>query len=272
MTATSDLDLIIVYDLPEVGAASDGRRPLDPVLYFSRLTHRLITAISAPTSHGRLYDIDMRLRPSGGKGPVALPLSAFVNYHQKEAETWEHLALTRARPVAGDADLCRLVATAIRRILSRKRDPARLAADVGEMRRLLASEKGEDDAADLKNMRGGLVDIDFCAQFLILAHAARHPTLLAPSIEASLTQAAAQGLLAQGQARTLVSARALFSELLQRERLRSTEASPINWNDGSILRNMARELGVASGAALTRKVEALRAEVKEIYERVVRAG
>ena len=98
------------------------------------------------------------------------------------------------------------------------------------------------------------------------------PLFLAPSIEASLTQAAAQGLLAQGQARTLVSARALFSELLQRERLRSTEASPINWNDGSILRNMARELGVASGAALTRKVEALRAEVKEIYERVVRAG
>ena len=185
MTATSDLDLIIIYDLPEGRPVSDGRRPLDPVLYFSRLTHRLITAISAPTSHGRLYDIDMRLRPSGGKGPVALPLSAFVSYHQKEAETWEHLALTRARPVAGDADLCRLVAAAIRRILSRKRDPARLAADVGEMRRLVASEKGEDDAADLKNMRGGLVDIDFCAQFLILAHAARHPMLLAPSIEAS---------------------------------------------------------------------------------------
>ncbi len=270
MTATSDLDLIIVYDLPEKAAASDGRRPLDPVLYFSRLTHRLITAISAPTSHGRLYDIDMRLRPSGGKGPVALPLSAFVSYQQNEAETWEHLALTRARPVAGDPDLCRLVAIAIRRILSRKRDPARVAADVVEMRRLLASEKGDDNAADLKNMRGGLVDIDFCAQFLMLAHAARHPSLLASSIEASLTQAAARDLLARGEARVLVSARALFSELLQRERLRSTEASPINWNDGSILRNIARDLGTASGAALTRKVEALRAQVKEIYDRVVR--
>lgn len=79
-------------------------------------------------------------------------------------------------------------------------------------------------------------------------------------------------MLAPGEARTLVNARALFSELLQRERLRSTEASPLNWNDGSILRNMARDLGVASGAALTRKVEALRAEVKGIYERVVRVG
>jgi glutamate-ammonia-ligase adenylyltransferase len=202
---------------------------------------------------------------------VALPLAAFVNYQQKEAETWEHLALTRARPVAGDAELCRLVTSAIRRILSRRRDPARLASEVREMRQLLASEKGDNDAADLKNMRGGLVDIDFCAQFLMLAHAAHHPTLLAPSIEASLTHAVARGLLAKGQARTLVSARALFSELLQRERLRSTEALPINWNDGSILRNIARDLGVATGSALTRKVEALRSEVKEIYERVVGA-
>ena len=272
MTATSDLDLIVIYDLPAGAASSDGPRPLDPVLYFSRLTHRLITAISAPTSHGRLYEIDMRLRPSGGKGPVALPLSAFVDYQQNEAETWEHLALTRARPVAGEADLCRLVAAAIKRILSRRRDPMRLAGDVGSMRRLLASEKGEEDAADLKNMRGGLVDIDFCAQFLMLAHAARHPTLLLPSIEASIMEAAAQGLLAKAHARTLVKARALFTELLQRERLRSTEASPSSWNGPSILRNIARDLGVASGAALARKVETLRAEVKDIHERVVRVA
>ncbi|MBV9520823.1 MAG: bifunctional [glutamine synthetase] adenylyltransferase/[glutamine synthetase]-adenylyl-L-tyrosine phosphorylase [Hyphomicrobiales bacterium] len=269
MTATSDLDLIVIYDLPVAATVSDGRRPLDPVLYFSRLTHRLITAISAPTSHGRLYDIDMRLRPSGGKGPVALPLTAFEQYQQNEAETWEHLALTRARPVAGDPALCRLVAASIRRILLRERDPARLVADVGAMRRLLASEKGDDDAADLKNMRGGLVDIDFCAQFLMLAHASRYSRLLASSIESSLTEASAQGLLAKARARTLIRARSLFTELLQRERLRSTEASPMNWNDPSILRNIARDLGAGSGAALTRKVEALRAEVKEIYDRVV---
>ena len=205
----------------------------------------------------------------GGKGPVALPLTAFEQYQQNEAETWEHLALTRARPVAGDPALCRLVAASIRRILLRERDPARLVADVGAMRRLLASEKGDDDAADLKNMRGGLVDIDFCAQFLMLAHASRYSRLLASSIESSLTEASAQGLLAKARARTLIRARSLFTELLQRERLRSTEASPMNWNDPSILRNIARDLGAGSGAALTRKVEALRADVKEIYDRVV---
>ncbi|SED96765.1 glutamate-ammonia-ligase adenylyltransferase [Rhizobiales bacterium GAS188] len=271
MTATSDLDLIVVYDMPKGVTASDGRRPLDPVLYFSRLTHRLITAVSAPTSHGRLYDIDMRLRPSGGKGPVALPLSAFVDYQQREAETWEHLALTRARPVAGDAALCRQVTTAIKRILSRERDPAQLAREVRAMRQLLASEKGDDDVADLKNMKGGLVDIDFCSQFLVLAHAVHHSPLLADSIGASLEAASAEGILAEADQRKLTKARMLFTELLQRERLRSTDAAPMNWNDASILRDLARDLGFASGPALLRAVDTQRTEVATIYKRVVRA-
>jgi [glutamine synthetase] adenylyltransferase / [glutamine synthetase]-adenylyl-L-tyrosine phosphorylase len=269
MTATSDLDLIVIYDLPKGAAASDGKRPLDPVLYFSRLTHRLITAISTPTAHGRLYDIDMRLRPSGGKGPVALPLSAFVDYQQREAETWEHLALTRARPVAGDPGLCRQVATAVRRILSRERDLKPLAREARAMRKLLASEKGTEDVADLKNMRGGLVDIDFIAQFLVLAHAARHTLLMVPPLAAGLGEALAQGLLAQADERSLVKARGLFTELLQRERLRSTEARPLNWNDAAVLRDIARDLGFASGPALLREVEALRTEVASVYKRVM---
>ena len=271
MTSTSDLDLIVIYDMPKGVSGSDGRRPLDPVLYFSRLTHRLITAISALTSHGRLYEIDMRLRPSGGKGPVALPLQAFIDYQQGEAETWEHLALTRARPVAGDAALCRQLGTAIKRILSRQRDAGRLARDVRSMRQLLASEKGDDDVADLKNMKGGLVDIDFCAQFLVLAHAARQGALLAGSVEATLEAASTHGLLADADRKALVKARALYTELLQRERLRSSEAAPINWNDPSILRDLGRDLGFASGPALSRAVDAQRAEVAAIYKRVVRA-
>ena len=269
MTATSDLDLIVIYDLPKDAAASDGHRPLDPVLYFSRLTHRLITAISTPTSHGRLYEIDMRLRPSGGKGPVALPLSAFVDYQRREAETWEHLALTRARPVAGDPGLCRQVATAVKRILARERDLKPLVRETRAMRKLLASEKGNDDVADLKNMRGGLVDIDFCAQFLVLAHAAPHPSLMAASVAASLAVASAQRLIAAADGRSLIKARSLFTELLQRERLRSTEARPASWNDASVLRAIARDLGFASGAALMREVETLRADVASVYKRVM---
>jgi glutamate-ammonia-ligase adenylyltransferase len=270
MTASSDLDLIVVYDMPEGATPSNGRRPLDPVLYFSRLTHRLITSVSTPTSHGRLYDIDMRLRPSGGKGPVALPLSAFIEYQQKEAETWEHLALTRARPVAGDTALSRQLALAVRRALARERDVAKLAREVRAMRKLLASEKGDDDVADLKQMSGGLVDIDFCAQFLILAHGWRHGELLAPSIPAVLEAAAAEGLVTQADARRLVEARALFSELLQRERLHATEAQAASWNEPAILALIARHLRFGSGAALKRAVEARRVEVAEIHRRVLK--
>jgi len=270
MTATSDLDLIVVYDLPEDAATSGGKRPLDPVLYFSRLTHRLITSISTPTSHGRLYDIDMRLRPSGGKGPVALPLSAFSDYQRRQAETWEHLALTRARPVAGEPGLARQLASTVKRIVSLERDPARLAREVKAMRRLLASEKGDDDLGDLKNMRGGLVDIDFCAQFLVLAHAARHPSLVSPSVAASLEAAGARGLIEKSQALTLIKARSLYTELLQRERLRSTEARPATWNDASVIGVIARNLRYASASALKREVEALRGEVGEVHRQVVR--
>jgi glutamate-ammonia-ligase adenylyltransferase len=272
MTVTSDLDLIVIYELPKRAKLSDGRRPLDPVLYFSRLTHRLITSISALTSHGRLYDIDMRLRPSGGKGPVALPLSAFIDYHEREAETWEHLALTRARPVAGDPVLCRRIDTAVKRVLCRERDAPLLAREVKAMRRLLASEKGDEDLGDLKNMRGGLVDIDFCAQFLVLAHAARHPSLAAPAMAAALAAAGSLGLIGSAEAGTLVKARALFTELLQRERLRSTEARPVNWNDAGVLDVIAQHLGSASGAALRREVETLRAEAAEIHDQLLEAG
>ena len=161
--------------------------------------------------------------------------------------------------------------TAIKRILSRERDAARLARDVRSMRQLLASEKGDDDVADLKNMKGGLVDIDFCAQFLVLAHAARQGALLAGSVEATLEAASTHGLLADADRKALVKARALYTELLQRERLRSSEAAPINWNDPSILRDLGRDLGFASGPALSRAVDAQRAEVAAIYKRVVRA-
>ncbi len=105
MTAASDLDLIVIYDFPKTPRASDGRRPLAPALYYARLTQRLVAALTAPTKAGRLYEVDLRLRPSGRKGPLATSLSAFARYQREEAETWEHMALTRARVVAGDATL-----------------------------------------------------------------------------------------------------------------------------------------------------------------------
>ena len=106
MTLSSDLDLILIYDAPEDSPGSDGRRPLADPTYYARLSQRLISAITAPTGEGRLYEVDMRLRPSGESGPIASSLAAFAQYQRESAWTWEHLALTRARPIAGDPALC----------------------------------------------------------------------------------------------------------------------------------------------------------------------
>ena len=113
MTATSDLDLIVIYDFDTLAQQSDGERPLAPSQFYSRFTQRLITALSAPTAEGTLYEVDMRLRPSGQKGPVATHLDSFIEYQAKEAWTWEHLALTRARVVSGPPGLAAKVEAAI---------------------------------------------------------------------------------------------------------------------------------------------------------------
>ncbi len=105
MTAGSDLDLVLVYDAAPGAEFSDGAKPLSVKQYYARLTQRLITAATAQTTEGVLYDVDMRLRPSGSKGPVATSLSSFKLYHRESAWTWEKLALTRARVICGDPSL-----------------------------------------------------------------------------------------------------------------------------------------------------------------------
>ena len=196
MTAASDLDLIIIYDFPAEAAESDGRRPLGAALYYARLTQRLLAALTAPTKAGKLYDVDLRLRPSGRQGPLATQLSAFALYQRERAETWEHMALTRARVVAGDAKLAAEIGAVVTQTLRAARDPVELAHEVREMRALIAREKGDSDPWDLKLVAGGLLDIEFIAQFLILAHARERPELIDVSTRAVITKAGELGLLA----------------------------------------------------------------------------
>jgi [glutamine synthetase] adenylyltransferase / [glutamine synthetase]-adenylyl-L-tyrosine phosphorylase len=219
MTAASDLDLIVVYDYAADASQSDGRRPLPVSQYYARLTQRLISALSAPTAEGRLYDVDMRLRPSGQKGPVATQLSSFINYQAREAWTWEHLALTRARLITGPPALRAKVEAAIRTTLLRPRDRATIAADVRKMRDLIAAEKGTADIWDLKQVRGGLVDLEFIAQYLQLVHAAAHPQVLSPATALVFERLAAAGILAPADADLLRPAARLLGDLTQILRL-----------------------------------------------------
>ena len=169
LTAGSDVDLILLYDYDDVASQSDGAKPLDATRYFSRITQRLIAALSAPTAEGILYAVDMRLRPSGNKGPVATRINTFARYQREEAWTWEHMALTRARMLAGNAGLMAEADAVIADVLTRMGDGAKIAADVAEMRALIDTEKPARDIWDFKLIPGGLIDIEFIAQYLALA-------------------------------------------------------------------------------------------------------
>ena len=168
MTAGSDLDLILLYDHDDDAFESDGAKPIDPMRYYARLTQRLVAALSAPTAEGVLYDVDLRLRPSGNKGPIATRISAFRKYQATEAWTWEHMALTRARIVSGDASLGDEAEAVIRAVLEQGRDPVKIAGDIAEMRGMIADNKQPSGPFDTKLIAGGLVDIEFIAQFLAL--------------------------------------------------------------------------------------------------------
>ncbi|GAA0584107.1 bifunctional [glutamine synthetase] adenylyltransferase/[glutamine synthetase]-adenylyl-L-tyrosine phosphorylase [Caenispirillum bisanense] len=211
MTATSDLDLICVYDAPSDVDMSDGRKPLSRTEYFGRLTQRFVNAITAMTSEGRLWEVDLRLRPSGNKGPLATSLESFVKYNRDDAWTWEHLALVRARVCCGDPLLAEKVRAAIREVLCRPRDGDRLLVDVADMRARMAKELTKDgDAWDVKHMRGGMVDVEFVSQYLQLRHAPTHPHILSPNTETALRNLAAAGLLPAADAEALDRAHFLW--------------------------------------------------------------
>jgi [glutamine synthetase] adenylyltransferase / [glutamine synthetase]-adenylyl-L-tyrosine phosphorylase len=269
MTAASDLDLIVIYDVSGATPESNGRRPLSPGLYWARLTQRLISALIVPTKAGKLYEVDLRLRPSGRKGPLATQFSAFQLYQRDEAETWEHMALTRARVVAGDASLAREIGAATRAILSLGRDPAKLKRDAREMRALIAKEKPGDDPWDLKLASGGLLDIEFIAQYLMLSHARARPQILDVSTRAALARAGEFGLVSPDDAATLVDAHRLFTDVTQMLRLTVPGAFDPATAASGVKRRIATATHLPDFEALAAALEESRAKVREVFRRVL---
>nr|WP_196108567.1 MULTISPECIES: bifunctional [glutamine synthetase] adenylyltransferase/[glutamine synthetase]-adenylyl-L-tyrosine phosphorylase [unclassified Ochrobactrum] len=217
LTAGSDVDLILLYDHDKETDESDGEKPLAPSQYYIRLTQRLIAALSAPTAEGVLYEVDMRLRPSGNKGPVATHIESFGKYQRSEAWTWEHMALTRARPIHGDAAFMEHIRSEIDEVLSTPRDVKKIAKDVREMRDLIYQEKPPADDWDFKLKPGGIVDLEFIAQFAVLANKLdRKPRPLGTEeILSALDPSFADPALADN----LVSAHRLYTNLSQTIRL-----------------------------------------------------
>ncbi len=271
MTVTSDLDLILVYDAPEAVEASDGERPLAVSAYYARLSQRLINALTAITPEGNLYDVDMRLRPSGSKGPVASSLDAFRRYHRELAWTWEQMALTRARPVAGPDALAAAAMSVVTAVLTRPRDRRQLAAEVADMRRRMEESRKSSSFWDIKHRRGGLVDVEFIAQYLQLREAARHPRLLRQNTAAALGALAEAGLLAAKPAEELLAALELWRDVQGLIKLTVVEPFDEAAATPALKALLARGAGAVDFAALKADMDAAATRVLGHYRAIIEA-
>jgi len=209
----SDLDLVFVYNAPDTIDQSTGERPLATSVYFLRLSQRIAGAIEALTGEGRLYEVDTRLRPSGNKGPAAARLDGYIQYFEESAWTWEHMALTRARVVAGSPDLKLRLEQVIHAILTKPHDADQLVIDVATMRARMAKEHRGQSRWDIKHRRGGLVDAEFIAQYLQLRHAPSHPGVLTHNATEAYERLEAEGLLDPATAAALRDALQLWHKI-----------------------------------------------------------
>ncbi|HVV29143.1 MAG TPA: bifunctional [glutamine synthetase] adenylyltransferase/[glutamine synthetase]-adenylyl-L-tyrosine phosphorylase [Rhizomicrobium sp.] len=265
MTASSDLDLVFVYDVPPDVEASDGPKPLPPTLYFARLAQRLIAALTTPTAAGTLYEVDMRLRPTGNKGPVAVSLQSFIDYHARESWTWEHMALTRARLVAGPDALRAQVAAEIRRRLTEPRSAAEIVADARDMRDKVAAVFPGGNPWDLKHAPGGLMDIEFVAQAMQLVHAPRRPDVLDPNTVAALEKLKAAALLSAGDADMLIVSARLQHALTQVLRIALDEPPRIEDAARGLKALLTRAAGAGSFAETQARLAELQATTRKVF-------
>jgi glutamate-ammonia-ligase adenylyltransferase len=269
MTAASDLDLVLLYDHDDNAPASNGPRPLPGSQYFARLTQRIVAALASPTAEGTIYAVDLRLRPSGNAGPVATHIDGFVAYQAKDAWTWEHMALTRARAIAGDDRLIGRARAEIAKIVGKRRDRKKIAADVLDMRAMIEEAKGGQGIWDLKVAPGGLIDIEFIAQMLQLVHASEHSEIVATETEVVLTAAAKAGVLPAREADILLPAFRLYQSLIQILRLCVEGVFKPDEAPRGLLDRLARAGELPDFAALEAHVGATETAVRGSFERLV---
>ncbi len=269
MTVTSDLDLVFLYDGPEDSTLSDGAKSLPPSVYYARLAQRFINALSAPTGEGRLYEIDMRLRPSGNAGPIATTLPGFVKYQRAQAWTWEHMALTRARAIIGTAEFTGRVQTAISDLLASERDPDTLVRDIAEMRVRVAREHRSRGPWDVKQRPGGLVDLEFLVQYWQLRHGHEHPEVLDPSTSAALQKLAAAGILKPDRAKALDHAARLLRHLQAILRLTVGQDFDEAQAPEGLKVRLAAAGNCADFAALKDRLDAATSQIHNVFREVI---
>jgi glutamate-ammonia-ligase adenylyltransferase len=256
LTHASDLDLIYLFT-GDFAAESDGAKPLGATLYYNRLAQRVTAALSVATAAGPLYQIDTRLRPSGGQGPLVVTLDSFARYQREDAWTWEHMALTRARPVFGSADARTAVTGIVRGVLEGDRPARDVIAEARSMRAEMAAHKPPKGPLDAKLLPGGLVDLEFAVHVVQLVNRTGFDPNLARAIEA---------LIGQGLAPpTMRAAHDVLTRLLVTLRLVAPDAVPPGPATQELI---ARAIGVADWAAVVATLESTRQEVRRFWAQV----
>jgi len=272
LTATSDLDLVFLYDTPEdtgEPTASDGPKPLSLPHYYQRLGQRLINALTAMTSEGGLFEVDMRLRPSGNAGPLAASLETFAQYQRQSAWTWEHLALARARIVTAKPAFAARIDAAICEALVAERVPDDLLLAVSDMRHRHAGEHPVGSIWQVKYLRGGLVDCEFICQYLQLRYAHEHPDILDTGTVTAYNKLATAGLLDRGVADDLIEATRLWRRLQGLLRI-AIESEVVPEKFPAPLRaTLAAAGGVVDFAALEVKVQETADRVFGYYTQLI---
>jgi glutamate-ammonia-ligase adenylyltransferase len=273
MMAGSDLDLMFIYDQPSEATESRGHRSLPASQWFVRAVQACIGALTAPGPEGQMYALDMRLRPSGNKGPLAVSLESFKHYHEWDAWTWERMALTRARVVAGPADLRRRVNLAIEAAIRRRQEPDQIRANAVTMRDRMTRDLHPHGPWDVKLRPGGLIDIEFIAQVLQLIHARDPDFHRSQTTHVALRRLSAVGVLSRPDARLLIQAERLWRTVqgMLRMTVGRVEEAALPEASAKLLLLAAAEAGVPAIDIneFLKKAETIAGQVRAMFERYV---
>jgi glutamate-ammonia-ligase adenylyltransferase len=223
----SDLDMVFLYQCTDGNVLTDGEKPISTAQFYGRLGLKVRHILDTKLLSGVLYEVDMRLRPSGDSGLLVAPISSYEEYYTSQAWTWEHQALVRARFIAGDEELKNQYQAIRHRVLSLPRDKAQLKTEVREMREKMrtALATKDSDKFDLKQSKGGIADIEFMVQFGILAEAAEHPALSTYTDNVRLLEGLQeQGIISPYIADTLKAAYCAYRDMGHKQVLQGDKA------------------------------------------------
>jgi [glutamine synthetase] adenylyltransferase / [glutamine synthetase]-adenylyl-L-tyrosine phosphorylase len=271
LSATSDLDLMLVYEFPGDDQQSTGARPLAAVEYFNKLARHVIAVLGTCDTDGPLFETDFRLRPWGNKGPIATRLSTLQDYLGREAWTYERMAMTRASVVTGSARFAAEIETVIGTALHGAAAPANLRTDLLEMRALVHAANDTKSPWDIKHVRGGLMDIELLAQYLMLRHAHAQPCVIRPATADALRSLCAAGVLSPQNFETLADALSLFSQLMQVTRAACGSGTLPESMSSALASDLPAMLGEGSLAAVEARLRRSQAQVERVLERVTAA-